>query len=405
LSHGDGRRILRRYGGPDGHCTQGISNMRILLTTITGTGHFNPLVPYAKEMIRRGHDVRVAATDRMADRIADAGLDHAEVGSPTEADHTALFSKIEHLPPDERGRFVNAELFAGLLPRKALPVLQALVETWKPDLIVREAAEYGAAIVSALHDIPHARVSISNGHTFAQAIAPIDRLRAEYGLPADGGAALCDARAFSAFPASMEPANGDAATLPQFRVAPPAAPAAEAEPDWLSPGGCPRLYMTFGTAMGSSDQARKTFRAALDAVGRLEVTALMTTGPEMDVDALGKIPANVTLRSFVPQAEVFALVDAVLCHGGSGSVLGALAAGLPLVVTPIGADQPENAQAVAEVGAGRAIADADPNSIAAALTAVLAEPRYRAGAQAVAAEMAAHPDIRAAVDEMIACAA
>ena len=40
------------------------SVMRVLFTTIAGTGHFNPLVPYAQEMQRRGHEVQVANAQR-----------------------------------------------------------------------------------------------------------------------------------------------------------------------------------------------------------------------------------------------------------------------------------------------------------------------------------------------------
>jgi UDP:flavonoid glycosyltransferase YjiC (YdhE family) len=376
--------------------------MRILFTTIGGTGHFNPLIPYAREMLRRGYEVRVAAVDKMTERIKAAGLEHVVVGGPTEEEHKAVFSKVGHLPPPERGPFINAELFAGLLPRTALPAMQKLVEEWKPDLIVREAAEYAGAIVSALTGIPHVRVSVSNGHTFSMAIGPLDKLREEYGLKPDQGAFLRNARAFTSFPASIEPANGDGALLPQFRVA-PSVPVivSDAQPDWLAPGDLPRVYMTFGTAMGSSDQAKQMFRAALDAVGQSDITALMTTGPEMDVDALGEIPANVTLRAFVPQAEVFAHVDAVLCHGGSGSMLGALGAGLPLVVTPIGADQPDNARSVAEIGAGIAVSAADADTIKIALNSVIVEPSYRSIAQSVAAEMASNPSIEAAVNEML----
>jgi UDP:flavonoid glycosyltransferase YjiC (YdhE family) len=45
-------------------------------------------------------------------------------------------------------------------------------------------------------------------------------------------------------------------------------------------------------------------------------------------------------------------------HGGSGSTLGALAAGVPLAVLPLFADQPQNARRGAEVGAGVAV---EPN--------------------------------------------
>jgi UDP:flavonoid glycosyltransferase YjiC (YdhE family) len=375
--------------------------MRVLFTTIAGAGHFLPLVPYAQEMRRRGHEVQVAATDNMAPQITAAGLTHLLVGAPSEEERSAFFSQVSLLPAPERALFFNRNFFAGLLPRKALPSLREFVDSWRPNLIVREAGEYGAVIVSALSGTPHVRVSVSNGHTFAGTIEPTDALRREFGLDPDQGAHLRSARAFSAFPASMEPANGDGAILPQFRVSTVVAAPSSAKPEWATSDDWPRIYLTFGTVMGSSPEAKRVFRAALDAVGGLDVSALMTTGPSMDVSALGAIPANVTLKEFVPQSEVFPHVDAVFCHGGSGSVVGALAAGLPLVVTPIGADQPDNGRAVEALGAGIAIHTPDAEAMGLALNKVLTDPAYRVAARRVASEIAAQPGIEAAVDEML----
>ena len=87
----------------------------------------------------------------------------------------------------------------------------------------------------------------------------------------------------------------------------------------------------------------------------------------------------------------------------SGSTLGALAAGLPLVVVPLFADQPENARRVAEVGAGVAVAPERENPAAsiaplrAAIESVLAEPRYRKRAGALADELRAEPPADGAV--------
>jgi UDP:flavonoid glycosyltransferase YjiC (YdhE family) len=200
----------------------------------------------------------------------------------------------------------------------------------------------------------------------------------------------------------MEPEGEDCADLPQVRVAPPPLPAPGPAPDWLDPAGGPHLYMTFGTEMGSSEQAKATFRAALDAVGAVGIPTLMTTGPSMDVDALGEVPPNVTLRAFVPQDEVFGHVAAVLDHGGSGTILGALAVGLPQVVTPIGADQPHNAEAIERVGAGVSTGTTpDAATVEAALRRVLEDGALRAGAERVAAEMAANLSLAEAVDEML----
>ena len=81
--------------------------------------------------------------------------------------------------------------------------------------------------------------------------------------------------------------------------------------------------------------------------------------------------------------------------------LSGLSAGLPLIVTPIGADQPDNARAVDALGAGIVIDTPDAEAISAALHKVLTDPIYRAAAQKVASEIAAQPGIEAAVDEML----
>lgn len=73
---------------------------------------------------------------------------------------------------------------------------------------------------------------------------------------------------------------------------------------------------------------------------------------------------------------------AVVCHGGSGSVLGALAHGLPLVMVPMGADQPLNAARCAALGIARVLdaLRASPAAARAAVSAVLTAPTYRRAA-------------------------
>ena len=78
----------------------------------------------------------------------------------------------------------------------------------------------------------------------------------------------------------------------------------------------------------------------------------MATGPTVDVDALGVVPANVQVQSWVPRAALLPHVDLVVHHGGSGATLGAFGAGLPQLVLPQGADQFSNAEIVVRLGLG-----------------------------------------------------
>ena len=94
------------------------------------------------------------------------------------------------------------------------------------------------------------------------------------------------------------------------------------------------------------------------------------------------------------QADVFAQADLVVCHGGSGTAFGALAAGVPVVVVPVFADQFENGRRIAEVGAGLVVPHDDASRIAQAIETMLVGASYRAQARRIAAEIAVRAQCR-----------
>lgn len=98
----------------------------------------------------------------------------------------------------------------------------------------------------------------------------------------------------------------------------------------------------------------------------------------------------------MPQADVLEHASVVASHGGSGTVTGALQAGVPHAILPLFADQPHNAGRVEAIGAG--LAAGTPEELAAAVRALLDDPRPRAAARGVAAEIAALPPVDAAID-------
>jgi UDP:flavonoid glycosyltransferase YjiC (YdhE family) len=86
---------------------------------------------------------------------------------------------------------------------------------------------------------------------------------------------------------------------------------------------------------------------------------------------------------------------AMVCHGGSGTVTMGLAAGVPMVVVPLFADQPWNAERVAALGAGIAL-DGAAEAIAGladAVSRLIVDPAYRVNAARVAGEMRSLPTV------------
>ena len=87
------------------------------------------------------------------------------------------------------------------------------------------------------------------------------------------------------------------------------------------------------------------------ALGTLPVRGLLTTGPALDPASV-RAPANVKVVRSAPHAHVLEHASAVVTHGGHGTVIKSLAAGVPLVVMAHGRDQADNAKRVTTRGAG-----------------------------------------------------
>jgi MGT family glycosyltransferase len=222
-------------------------------------------------------------------------------------------------------------------------------------------------------------------------------------LPADRAAALIAEPVFTAFPAALGESRVASDAPEPMRVAMPPDDVSGSgpRPSWAPAAGETLVYVTFGTQSGTTDRERAMYRTALDAVAGLPVRVLLTTGPNMAEHPLGPVPSNVVVEEFVPQAQVFRHARVVVTHGGSGTVLGALAAGLPLVVAPMFADQPHNARAAAATGAGVAVFDADVPRLRSGIERVLGDEEFSRAARIVATEMANMAGLDLAIVRMV----
>jgi len=138
-------------------------------------------------------------------------------------------------------------------------------------------------------------------------------------------------------------------------------------------------------SLGSTYQRQeRTFGAIVQALGMLPVRGFATLGA-IDPPA-SQVPRNVTVVPSAPHAAVLPLAAAVVCHGGHGTVMKALAHGLPVVVMPLGRDQKDNGARVEVADAGLSLPqNASPARIAVTIRRVLEEPGFREGARRMAA--------------------
>lgn len=380
--------------------------MRLLgACSLGGAGHFNPLVPLLRAARRREDEVLVVGPPALREMVERAGFPFWAGDEPSEQEVAAIRERLSVAPAAEASVLGNRELFGRMATLAMLAEMERAFADWRPDLVLREPCEYASAIVAARTGIPVAQVAISLAEAEAGSIAAagpelerhrdglIDELRASPYL--------------TRFPASLDPSPFQR-TVRFHESDDPPAPL----PDWWAGSDAPLLYATFGTVLGYMSIAADVYRMVLAAVKDTRARVLLTVGHRFDRAMLGSVPANVHVEAWVDQVEVLGHADAVVCHGGSGTALGALAAGVPLVVVPVFADQFENARRIAATGAGLVVENATQSArgsrrpidaraaprVADSIEAVLGDASYRRRARAIAAEMTASPN----TDEVLA---
>jgi UDP:flavonoid glycosyltransferase YjiC (YdhE family) len=164
--------------------------------------------------------------------------------------------------------------------------------------------------------------------------------------------------------------------------------------------GRPLVLVTGGTSVREPDLlgglAASVAKEGFEVVVTVEPGTLPgSTGP----GSTGPGSAGVHEIGFVPLAALLPELDALVCTAGMGTVQAALAAAVPMVLRPVLADQPWNAQRVASAGAGLVVDD--PAEAGPAVRTVLTEPRYRVAAQSSAAAIRSMPPPAAALTDLL----
>ena len=374
--------------------------VRVLFSTTPLDGHFRPLLPLAQALRARGHEVAFATAGSWRSHVEAEGFGTLAAGTDHATARAVRLDReqetIGRLPALERRHYVFSYLFAeGHAPAK-LPELIDAASSWRADVIVFESADLAAPIAAAALGLPsvnHAFGTMAPIGTVERAGAAVAPLYRQVGLEPDRYGGAFQGLYVDVVPPALD---GDRPLGESIRLR-PRLEAAE-PPVWLGELPRPLVYATLGTVFNTP----AAFRPLLDALGDADVGAVVTVGRDVEPEALGAVPANVRVEQFVPQAQVLPAVAAVISHGGSGTLLGALAAGVPLVLVPQGANQFENAVRCERIGVAANVPTGEP--IGPALHAVLSDPAYAEAARGVQAEIEAMPtsdEVAQAVEEHV----
>jgi UDP:flavonoid glycosyltransferase YjiC (YdhE family) len=360
--------------------------MRVLFTAAPSGGHLLPLMPMAAACQAAGHEVAVVTGGDQRDLLAPIEVRPA---GPSIGEQIAeTVRRVGHRwggPGPEA-----AEFFAGT--RVDLTFDEALTQAreFGPGLIVCESMDFVGPLVAAALGIDWVGYAISGGLPPHFAALLDERASAQF---RDRGLTARPRRAYlDPYPDLLRDSGDSRAAdrtpvrvLPFDRVgATYRSPAFERD--------APRVLLTLGTSLEDPDLGPR-LAESLAAAG----LNVLVTSPE---PAGGPPDPHVRHVGFVPLARVLPDVDLVVSPGGSGTLLSALAAGLPQVIHPVMADQPLNAVRATRIGAARTITDA--GQAGAAAREVLADPGYRQVAERARTEIEALPGPAEVLERLLA---
>ena len=385
--------------------------MRVLFTSPAGLGHIHPMVPLARAVVGRGHDVLWAVPADGVAHVERAGIPTVTAGGAgltRPAEVRRRFPELDALQPAEVPDVLFSKMFGAVATPAILDDLAPIALEWRPDLVVADAAEFAGHILAAELGVP----SVTKGfgpllpeHRVSAIEAELSSLWRARGLEPRPYGGSYDHLYLDIYPPAL--VLQAAAHVPRRQPLRPVAddgtleaPAPLPVPD--TPAGAPLVYVTMGTVFNDPGP----LRVVLAALGGLDVRVLATVGPHGDPDVLGPQPAHVRVERYVPQTLVLPHCDLVVSHGGSGTALAALALGLPQLCLPQGADQFLNAAAISQSGAGFALApgEAGVDTVHDAVALLLEDPSFAGAAARVGESIAAmpSPDDVAAVLETLA---
>lgn len=401
---------------------------RFLLASWGTLGNISPLLTAARRLRGHGHHVRVIADPAMRAEVDAADFEFVswrsapigEAADPTDVSNLQdrmrrvvfepcsayardIGDEIGRLPADAVlsldflfGAALGAEAsgvpFAFLSPHVSLrilpgmpPATSGLGQPKTPE----EQAEVAAAC-AALHGAMNASLPILN------------RARVDCGLPVLPDVMDLFDRADRVLLATSRAFDFEATSLPDnFRYIGPLLDVPNWSKSWQAPwpGQSDRSRALIACSTGAQNQ-RDLFQRVIDAVGKVEIDAVFTTGPSLDV-ADFRAPQNVHLVCGAPHDSIMRDVSMVISQGGHGTVTRSLINALPQLILPMARDQLANAARVEAKGVGLRLGPtASEPDIAAAINRLITEPQFKVAARRLGEAIKADIDTSGLVNEM-----
>jgi MGT family glycosyltransferase len=381
----------------------GSGRLRVLVAAFGDPGHVFPAIALGRALARRGHEVTIETWEERRAAVEGAGLGFAA------AEEYRTFPPPEPETDDGRHAADAARALLPLIERLDPAVVVSDILTLAPTL----AAEGAGVPLATL--VPHIYPVVEPGQPFfavglRKARTPVGRAAWKAGQRAldvglehgrrdlNGQRERLGLAPLDRFHGGISPELALVATYPQLEY-PRAWPSSVhvtgpmpfevPHPDVALPDGdAPLVLVAPSTA---HDSENHLVRTALAALADEPVRVVATTNrvrPQSPIH----VPANAVVVDWLSYSQLMPVAALVVSHGGHGTVARALAAGAPVLISPITGDMGETAMRISWAGAGLSLPWrlCRPGPLRWGARRVLADPRFRARSREIAAWGATH---------------
>ena len=340
------------------------------MMTWDGGGNFPPQRSLIRALIARGNEVFVLAHDTQKEAVQHDGAVFVRLDSVVQIDIAAIKD--------------DSEVLAHVFAADGFGIdLHVAIERLAPDALLIDIALASALRVAAEQMIPVAAFC-TGPYAFFERTPFLAALR-----PVLDQCSVILGQGYRQFdPVASPPAN--LVHVGPMRPADSDAPAfVRRRPD--------RPLLLVGLSTTQQHQGPLLQRLC-DALGRLDVEGLVTTGRALAPESL-HAPPNVTVVRHASHDLVLAEANLLITHAGMGTVLAGLAHGVPMLCLPMGRDQPLNAERVAELGLGSVLQpDASIEALKTEIVRLLADDAMKSRCQIFSKGVSSHPGVEAAAE-------
>jgi MGT family glycosyltransferase len=347
--------------------------VEVMIATWQAGGATQVAIDLGRLLADRGHRVRIVCPASEAERVEAAGCVARAVPKEVESD-PALGRRAEDQPETLARLFFGRELPDALVDELEREPADVLVVDYLLRSLVGAAERMPVPAALLIHTIYSFHGGADDEDVARRRwYEPVNASRLQLGLdplPSSGDSVTVALVRRAAAALVVVPREfDDWVDSPQNGVYVGPISMAVAATDWRSPwpseDARPLVVVTLGTTYMAHEGVLARIAHALDPAA---YRVLVLTGGELAPEEIS-VPDGVEVRGYVPHDAVLPGAALAITHAGTGTLLAAFAAGVPVVALPLGRDQPANARRTVELGVGGSL---DPTATPAEIQALVA---------------------------------